>query len=83
MLFDRPLAFEALDHQWLRVVAPATPLEAWQCGDPEPMDNALFDEMREMDNQLEKVAVYPPQPYSVGMDSGLKVDRPLRGQGLT
>jgi serine/threonine protein kinase len=53
----RPLAFEALDHQWLRVVAPATPLEAWQCGDPEPMDNALFDEMREMDNQLEKMTL--------------------------
>jgi len=53
----RPLAFEALNHKWLRVVVPPTPLEAWQRGNPlEPMDNALFDEMREMDNEFEKMA---------------------------
>lgn len=57
----RPLSYETCNHPWLRVAVPNTPLEVWESGDlPEPIDNAFFDEIREMDKELEKDAASPP-----------------------
>eukprot|EP00668_Euglena_longa_P032309 GGOE01041617.1.p1 GENE.GGOE01041617.1~~GGOE01041617.1.p1 ORF type:complete len:541 (+),score=169.12 GGOE01041617.1:67-1623(+) len=56
----RPLSFEAFNHRWLRSTVPATPLEIWQHGNkPEPIDNDLFDEIRNLEKAEEKNPANP------------------------
>ena len=50
---SRPLAYETFNHPWLREKVPNTPLEIWHLGNSDPIDNAFFDEIREMDKKLE------------------------------
>ena len=49
----RPFAHEALSHPWLKTAAPQTPFGCWENDDNKPVDEQLFDDLRELDQEFE------------------------------
>jgi serine/threonine protein kinase len=89
----RPLAYETFNHPWLREKVPNTPLEIWHLGNSDPIDNAFFDEIREMDKKLETeqpagqglpqegVPTVPPKP-NTGIVLKFPKKKPAKGPPL-